>query len=144
MWLFEQIYILFHWLYSPHGPWPLIFQFMIILQTVVLLGQVISRSQGLHLNSGQHKHRINTYTYKTSMPYIEFEPTIPASYRSKRVYVLDHSATVADIRTDISCRLLNALPRNCYHETWRCFIVVNTQFAIYLWDPELSPGSEIG
>jgi hypothetical protein len=27
----------FHWLYSPLGPWPLLFSFMIILQTVGLL-----------------------------------------------------------------------------------------------------------
>jgi hypothetical protein len=32
------------------------------LQTVGLLGWVISSSQGLYLNIGQHKHRINTYT----------------------------------------------------------------------------------
>jgi hypothetical protein len=32
------------------------------LQTVGLLGRVISSSQGLYLNTGQHKHRINTYT----------------------------------------------------------------------------------
>jgi hypothetical protein len=31
-------------------------------------GRVISLSQGLYLNTGQHKHRINTYTYQTSMP----------------------------------------------------------------------------
>jgi hypothetical protein len=49
--------------YSPLGPWPLIFfSFMIILQTVGLLRRVISLSQGLYLNTGQHKHRINTYT----------------------------------------------------------------------------------
>jgi hypothetical protein len=29
---------LFHWLYSPLRPWPVIFSFMIILQTVGLLG----------------------------------------------------------------------------------------------------------
>jgi hypothetical protein len=41
-------YIFFsHWFYSPLGPWPLIFSFMIILQTVGLLGPVISSSQGL-------------------------------------------------------------------------------------------------
>jgi hypothetical protein len=35
---------------------------MIILQTVGLLGRGISSSQGLYLNTGQHKHRINTHT----------------------------------------------------------------------------------
>jgi hypothetical protein len=32
------------------------------LQTVGLLERVISSPQGLYLNTGQHKHRINTYT----------------------------------------------------------------------------------
>jgi hypothetical protein len=47
---------LFHWLYSPLGPWPLIFSFMIILQTVGLFGRVISSSQCLNVHTGQHKH----------------------------------------------------------------------------------------
>jgi hypothetical protein len=38
-----------------------------------------------YLNTGQHKHRIKTYTYQTSMPSVGFEPTIPASERTKRV-----------------------------------------------------------
>jgi hypothetical protein len=32
-------------------------------QTVGLLGRVISPSQGLYLNTGQHKHRINACTH---------------------------------------------------------------------------------
>jgi hypothetical protein len=79
------------------SPWALasaFFSFMIILQTVGLLRRVISSSQGLYLNTGQHKHRINTYTHQTSMPCLEFEPTIPASERVKRVHALDRSATV--------------------------------------------------
>jgi hypothetical protein len=51
----------FHWLYSPLGPWPLIFSFMIILQTVGLLARVISSSQNLYLNSGQHIHITNLH-----------------------------------------------------------------------------------
>jgi hypothetical protein len=35
---------------------------MFVLQKVGLLGRVISSSQGLYLNTEQHKHRINTYT----------------------------------------------------------------------------------
>jgi hypothetical protein len=53
--------VLFHWLYSPSGPWPL-FSFLIYSQLVGLLERVISPSQGRYLNTGQHKHRINTYT----------------------------------------------------------------------------------
>jgi hypothetical protein len=72
----------------------LFFSFMIILQMVGLLGRVISSSQGLYLNTGQHKHRINTYTHQTSMPFVGFEPTIPASELEKTVHALDHSVTV--------------------------------------------------
>jgi hypothetical protein len=84
----------FRWLYSPLVPWSLIFQFHDHLQTVGLLGWVISSSQGLYRNTGQHKHRINICTYRTSMPYVRFEPTIPASERAKTVHALDRSATV--------------------------------------------------
>jgi hypothetical protein len=39
-------------------------------------------------NTGQHKHRINAYTYQTSMPCVGFEPTIPASEQAKTVHAL--------------------------------------------------------
>jgi hypothetical protein len=58
----KQICFFFHWLYSPLGPWPLIFSFMTILQTVGLLGRVISASQGLYLNTGQQKQNKHTHT----------------------------------------------------------------------------------
>jgi hypothetical protein len=48
-------------------PWALgflIFSFMII-QTVGRLGWVISTSQGLYINTRQHKHRINTHIPNT-------------------------------------------------------------------------------
>jgi hypothetical protein len=64
------------------------------LQTVGLLGQVISPSQGLYLNTGQHKHKIKAYTHQTPMPWVGFEPTIPASERAKTVHALDRAATV--------------------------------------------------
>jgi hypothetical protein len=70
------------------------FSLMIILQTVGLLWRVISSSQGLYLNTGQHKHRIYTYTHQTSMPCVGFEPTIPVSERAKTVHALDRSVTV--------------------------------------------------
>jgi hypothetical protein len=80
-------------------PWALAsaFSFMIILLTVGLLGRVISSSQGLYLNTGQHKHRINIYTHQTSMPCVRFEPTIPASERAKTVHALNRSATVTGL-----------------------------------------------
>jgi hypothetical protein len=42
-------------------------QFLNHLQTLGLLGRVISSSQGLYLNIGQHIHR-KTHTHQTSMP----------------------------------------------------------------------------
>jgi hypothetical protein len=39
------------------------FGFLIYLRAVGLFGRVISSSQGLYLNTRQHKHRINTYTH---------------------------------------------------------------------------------
>jgi hypothetical protein len=66
--------------------------------TVGLIGRVISSSQGLYLNTGQHKQRINTYTHQTSMPCVGFEPTIPASERAKTVHALDRSTTVTGKR----------------------------------------------
>jgi hypothetical protein len=67
---------------------------MIILQTVGLLGRVISSCQSLYLNTGQHNHRINAYTHQTSMPSVRFEPTIPASEREKTVHASDCPTTV--------------------------------------------------
>jgi hypothetical protein len=47
------------------GPRPIIQFRNHFSQTVGLLGRVISPSQGSYLNTGQHKHRINAYTYQT-------------------------------------------------------------------------------
>jgi hypothetical protein len=41
----------------------------------------------------QNKH-IHTHTHRTSMPYVGFEPTIPASERAKTFHALDRAATV--------------------------------------------------
>jgi hypothetical protein len=55
---------------------------------------VISSTQGLYLNTGQHKYRINIYTYQISIPYVGLVPTIPTSERTKTVHALDRSAIV--------------------------------------------------
>jgi hypothetical protein len=52
----------FYWLDSPCGPWSL-FSLLIYSQSVGLIGRVISSLEGLYRNTGQHKHRINTYTH---------------------------------------------------------------------------------
>jgi hypothetical protein len=51
-----MIMFLLEWLYSS------LFSLLIYSQLAGLLGRVISSSQGLYLNTGQHKHRINTHT----------------------------------------------------------------------------------
>jgi hypothetical protein len=69
---------------------------------VGLLGRVISSSQGLYLNTGQHKHRINTYTHQTSMPCVGFEPTISAFERStpwRHIGEWRYSSTILDLGT---------------------------------------------
>jgi hypothetical protein len=76
------------------GPRPLIQFINNFSQTVELLGRVIGPSQGRYLNTGQPKHRINAYTHQTSMPWVWFESTIPASERAKAVRALDRAAAV--------------------------------------------------
>jgi hypothetical protein len=56
--------------------------------SVGLLGRVISPSQGRYLTQTQNKHK------QTSIPRVEFEPTILAFERAKTVHALDGAATV--------------------------------------------------
>jgi hypothetical protein len=51
------------WLYSPCGPWPLFFSFLIYTHSVGFLGRGISPSQGRYLHTEQHKHRINAHRH---------------------------------------------------------------------------------
>jgi hypothetical protein len=78
------------------GPCPLIQFCNHFSQTVGLLGWVIISSQGLYLITGQHRHRINTYTHthQTSLTWVGFERTIPVSERGKTVHALDRAAAV--------------------------------------------------
>jgi hypothetical protein len=57
------------------------------------------------LNTGQHKYRINAYTHQTSILWVGFEPTIPASEREKTVHASDCEVTVTG-----SLLRLNFLP----------------------------------
>jgi hypothetical protein len=81
------------------GPRPLIQFRNHFSQAVGLLGRVISPSQGLYLTQGNthtewtHTHT-HTHTHQISMPWLGFEPTIPASKRVKTVHALDRAATV--------------------------------------------------
>jgi hypothetical protein len=49
------------------------------------------------------KHRINTYTHQTSMPWVGFEPTITASEQAKTVHALDCSASVTGKQMHYTC-----------------------------------------
>jgi hypothetical protein len=90
-----KFYLFFSMALPAHsGPWPLIKSRNHFSQTVVLLGRVISPSQGNYLNTGQHTHRINEYTHQTFIPWVGFEPTISASERGKTVHALDCAATL--------------------------------------------------
>jgi hypothetical protein len=72
---------LFQWLFQPiQGPRPLIQFRNHFPQTVGLLGRVISPSQGLYLNAGQHKHRINACTNIHALSEIQtHDPSVRAS-----------------------------------------------------------------
>jgi FAD synthase len=92
--------------YPAHsGPWPLIQFRNHFSQPVGLRGRVINTSEGRYLNTGQHKQRINAYTHETSMTYVGFEPTIPASERAKTVHALDREATVTGQGSKIRMKL---------------------------------------
>jgi hypothetical protein len=93
---------------SHSGPRPLIHFRNRFSQIVVLLGRVISSSQGRCLNTGQHKRIINAYTHQTFMPRVGFEPTIPASDRAKTIHSLDRAATVTTLA------IINSTPFKWY------------------------------
>jgi hypothetical protein len=67
--VFHKAAIFFSMALPAHsGPRPLIQFRNHFSQTVGLLGRLTSPSQGRYINTGQHKHRINTCTHQTSMP----------------------------------------------------------------------------
>jgi hypothetical protein len=103
----------FQWFFQPiQGP-GLLFSSVIIFTDGSTPWRVISPSQGLYLNTGQHKHRINAYTHQRSMPWERFEPTIPTSEQEKTVHALDRAATVTGS--------LWSLPQFNIDDTWLPF-----------------------
>jgi hypothetical protein len=90
--------IFFSMLLQPvQGPGLLFSSVIILSQSVGLLGRVISPSQGRYLHTGKHKHRIIAYTHRISMPWVGFEPTIPASEWAKTVHALGCAATMTGL-----------------------------------------------
>jgi hypothetical protein len=73
------------------------FSFLILRQSVGLLGLGISPSQGRYIR--RTTQRQNTQTY---MPWMGFEHTIPVFERGKTIHALDRAATLMGTR--YSCR----------------------------------------
>jgi hypothetical protein len=70
------------------GPWSLIQLRNHISQRVGLLGRVVSPSQGLCLNTGQHKHRINIHDLsgiRTHDPSVRASEDMPVTGRGTRM-----------------------------------------------------------
>jgi hypothetical protein len=91
----------FHWLYSPLGPWPLLFQFHDHFtdgRTPWASDQFVSRP----LHKRRKTQTQNIHIHQISMPCVGFEPTIPAYERAKVVHISDRSATVIGYK-DIIC-----------------------------------------
>jgi hypothetical protein len=63
--------------------------FLIYTQSVGLLGQGISPSEGRYLHTEQHKQNKHR-----QMSRVGFEPTITVFERAKKVHVLGRAATV--------------------------------------------------
>jgi hypothetical protein len=83
---------IFNGSYSTYRAPGLFFSSVIIFYTNGrLLGWVISPSQGPYLHTGQHKRRINAYTF---IPWGGFEPPIPEFQQARTVHALDCAATV--------------------------------------------------
>jgi hypothetical protein len=62
------------------GPGLFFSSIIIFTQTVGLLGRVMTPSQGRYLHAGQHKHRINSYTYIHVLSWIRtHDPSVLAS-----------------------------------------------------------------
>jgi hypothetical protein len=100
---------------------------MIILRTVGLLGRVTSSSQGLCLNTGQHKHKINTYTHQTPMFCVGFESTIPTSERGKTVHALGRPHTNC-VKTSIKTWDKRDKSWREHHDSDRCALVFIISF----------------
>jgi hypothetical protein len=108
-------------------------------QTVGHLGRVISPSQGLYLNIGQHKHRINAYTHQTSIPWVGFEPMIPEFENENNSCLRPRGHS--DRRTNSTPRklerqsthLCGSLVRQFYHEETENLIPKTYQFRSSHW-----------
>jgi hypothetical protein len=79
------------------GPLPFSQFLDLFTQSVVLLGRVISPSQGLSTYT-QDIIKTQNKRKETSMPQVGFEPKIPMFERTKTVHASDRAATVFGYR----------------------------------------------
>jgi hypothetical protein len=122
--LYSCIYL---WLYSPCGIWPL-FSFLIYTQSVGLLGQGISPSQGRCLHTEQHKHRITAHT-QTSMRRVGFEATIPVFERAKTIRACNRLVAIYWILFIKGSRITIL---NHYHESQEQYYNVQVLYCIHI------------
>jgi hypothetical protein len=90
------LYILYYFFLLPPLQSFVSLSFLILRQSVGLLGRGMSPSQTRYLYK-QNKHR------QTSMSWVGFEPTIPAFERGKTVHALDRVATVISCTSVLYC-----------------------------------------
>jgi hypothetical protein len=97
------------------GSWQVSFCFIILCAAGRTPWTGISTSQGICLQTGQHKHRINAHRY----PCFERDSN-PRTQQPKAFYVLDSTATVIGCR--VNCFSNSRLPDKCFKnflkKTW--------------------------
>jgi hypothetical protein len=99
--IYLSIYL---WLCSPCGPWPR-FQLLNLYtvgRTPWTGDQPVTRPLPTHGTTQTQNKRT-----QTSMPWVGFEPTIPAFERAKAIHALDRAATVIGIQPTTTCRELH-------------------------------------
>jgi hypothetical protein len=82
--------------------------------------QLVARPLPKHRTTQTQK---NPHTHQTSMPWVGFEPTIPASERAKTVHALDRSPTVTGTGRIRSIEKSSELIRNRTFDLPACSIV---------------------
>jgi hypothetical protein len=98
--------------------WTLVdfFSFLILYTVDRTLGRGISPSQGRYLHIQQHKSP-NKGT-QTFIPWVGFEPTIPAFERAKTIHALDRA-------TNVICALINFRFRYSINTVYiKCWIAI--------------------
>jgi hypothetical protein len=92
------------------------FSFLILGQSLRLLGRKISPSEGRYLHRTTQTQNKRT---QTSMPRVRFEPTIAVFERAKAVLALDRAATVTGALPYSSAKTsLRLLPASCWFVAW--------------------------